>query len=79
MMALAIFESLSPIHIHWFEMRNRHYAWQLPSAKYWLAQADARGLEVIIHGDSMLSPISTVYGFDWTRPPSTLTRQTTED
>jgi hypothetical protein len=64
MMALALYEGFERIDIYWFRMMNHHYAWQLPSAMYWLGRARGLGVTVVVHGESNLAPQNKLYGYE---------------
>ena len=63
---LALVERFEEIHLWWYQMKNPHYAWQIPSALYWIGRAEERGVTVVIHGDSALHPQPKLYGFEAT-------------
>lgn len=62
MLALAIFEGFERIELVWFHMREREYAGA--QTLFWLGQAQARGVEVVIHGDSALQAPERLYGYE---------------
>ena len=67
MMAKAIFEEASIIELCWCRMKDKiEYANQVPTANYWFGQAEARGIEIKIHGESALQPNPSLYGFEVT-------------
>ena len=67
MFALAIYEGFEKIEICWCPMKQVvEYQNQTKTAHYWIGQAEARGIEVVIHGDSALAPNPKLYGFEVT-------------
>ena len=67
MMALAIMENFKRIEICWCRMLQQvEYQKQVPTANYWIGQAEARGAKVFIHGDSALQPNPLLYGYEIT-------------
>lgn len=63
MCALAIFEKFERIEICWCRMnQTSEHQHQTPTANYWIGQAEARGIEIKIHGDSALHPPEKLYG-----------------
>lgn len=64
MMAMAIYEGFERIEWYGIEMGNEtEYRYQRQGASYWVGQADARGIELILPKSSRLFP-SKVYGFE---------------
>jgi hypothetical protein len=67
LIALAIFEKFEQIEIVWCRMKDGvEIRNQLPTANYWIGQAEARGIPVIIHGDSALHQPEKRYGYEIT-------------
>ena len=69
MLALAIVEGFERIDLFWFVLGNDQYSKQVPSTRYWIGQARARGIDVRIHGDSALKPAPELYGVEALSPP----------
>ncbi len=68
LIALAIVEGFERIDLFWFVLANDAYTKQVPSTRYWIGQARARGIEVRIHGDSALKPANQMYGYEALAP-----------
>ena len=67
MMALAIYEKFEQIELCWCRMLQQiEHQKQIPTATYWIGQAEARGIKVKIHGESGLQPNPLLYGFQVT-------------
>lgn len=69
LIAFAILEGFERIDLFWFVLANDVYTKQVPSTRYWIGQARARGIEVRIHGDSALQPAPQMYGYEALAPP----------
>lgn len=68
LLAFAILEGFERIDLFWFVLANDAYTKQVPSTRYWIGQARARGIEVRIHGDSALKPSPQMYGYEALAP-----------
>lgn len=68
MLALAIAEGYERIELFWFALMNDTYTKQVPSTRYWIGQARGRGVQVVIHGESMLKPQQGLYGCEELSP-----------
>lgn len=67
LMALAIKEGFNKIELCWCRMKDKaEYTNQVPTANYWFGQAEARGIQVKIHGESALQPNPLLYGYEVT-------------
>ena len=65
MMALAIYEGATEIHLHGAELRARHeYMAQRESFKYWMGQARGRGIHVTVPEASGLNGAHFLYGYE---------------
>lgn len=69
LIALALYEEFERIDLYWFKMHPSNlYAYQLPSANYWVGRAEGMGVTVSIHGESYIKHSSKMYGFETTDP-----------
>lgn len=66
MLALAILDGFRAIDLFWFPLDGNEagYQRQIPSVRYWIGHARGRGIRVVIHGDSALTPSGPLYGYE---------------
>jgi hypothetical protein len=60
MLALAIYQEFERIELFGWRMSHPAYQHQISSANWWIAQAQARGIEVAVRGRSMLATLDNV-------------------
>jgi hypothetical protein len=64
LMALAILEGVKRIEVYGFEMgSDTEYRYQREGAAYWIAQCDARGIEVVLPSNTALLK-NKLYGYE---------------